>query len=203
MGHREDLLAAAKRCLKERGYAHITARDLVAESGTNLASIGYHFGSKEMLLNRALIEMSSEWGDELEPALQDSADASQESDPYRRFEALWSTVIDRMGGEGYWGDIGSEELLAQARRNPELRAVIADGFEQARHSLIGLYHGEDPPPPGSRVDRALGGLYFSLLLGLSIQWSIDPDRAPTAADLTAALRALVAVHTTEGSSDSP
>ena len=49
MGHREQLLAAARTLLETRGYAHITARDLVAESDTNLASIGYHFGSKGIL----------------------------------------------------------------------------------------------------------------------------------------------------------
>ena len=45
---------AARRLLETRGYAHITARDLVAESGTNLGSIGYHFGSKAELLNQAI-----------------------------------------------------------------------------------------------------------------------------------------------------
>jgi hypothetical protein len=45
------------------------ARDLVAASGTNLASIGYHFGSKEALLQTALLEASAEWGDELEQVL--------------------------------------------------------------------------------------------------------------------------------------
>ena len=54
MGHREALLDGARRCLLERGYARTTARDLVAASGTNLASIGYHFGSKEALLNGAM-----------------------------------------------------------------------------------------------------------------------------------------------------
>ena len=33
MGNREDLLAAAKRCLYEKGYAHTTARDIAAASG--------------------------------------------------------------------------------------------------------------------------------------------------------------------------
>ena len=49
MGHKEDLLDGAKRMLLERGYANTTARDIVAASKTNLASIGYHFGSKEQL----------------------------------------------------------------------------------------------------------------------------------------------------------
>ena len=63
MGHREDLLAGARRCLEKRGYARTTARDLVAESGTNLASIGYHFGSKEALLNEAIGESFQEWAE--------------------------------------------------------------------------------------------------------------------------------------------
>ena len=55
MGHKDDLLDGAKRCLYEKGYARTTARDIVAASGTNLASIGYHYGSKENLLNAALM----------------------------------------------------------------------------------------------------------------------------------------------------
>ena len=57
MGHREDLLEGAKKCLLEIGYANTTARDIVAASGTNLASIGYHFGSKEALMTQAIIEL--------------------------------------------------------------------------------------------------------------------------------------------------
>src|SRR3712207_8498210 len=79
MGHREKLLAGAKRCLYERGYGRTTARDIVEASGTNLASIGYHFGSKEALLNAAMIEAVGEWGEELERGLL--ADADEEADP--------------------------------------------------------------------------------------------------------------------------
>src|SRR5690606_38768776 len=51
MGQRQDLLAGAKRCIAEKGYSRTTARDIPAASGANLAAIGYHFGSKEALLN--------------------------------------------------------------------------------------------------------------------------------------------------------
>src|SRR6266498_1795114 len=61
VGHRAQLLAAARQLLEDKGYAHITARDLVAASGTNLASIGYHFGSKAGLLNAALGVVFEEW----------------------------------------------------------------------------------------------------------------------------------------------
>ena len=55
MGHREDLLVGAVACLREKGYARTTARDIVAASGTNLASIGYHYGSVTALLNAAVL----------------------------------------------------------------------------------------------------------------------------------------------------
>lgn len=40
-----------------------TARDIVKASGANLASIGYHYGSKDALLTQAFIELISDWGD--------------------------------------------------------------------------------------------------------------------------------------------
>lgn len=57
MGHREDLLEGAKRCLLEKGFLRTTARDIVKESGTNLASIGYHYGSKDALLVQAYVSL--------------------------------------------------------------------------------------------------------------------------------------------------
>ncbi|WP_063760902.1 TetR/AcrR family transcriptional regulator [Streptomyces rimosus] len=62
MGHREDLLDGAKRCLLDKGYARTTARDIVAASGANLASIGCHYGSKDVLMRQALVETVAEWG---------------------------------------------------------------------------------------------------------------------------------------------
>lgn len=94
MGHREDLLEGAKRCLLEKGYARTTARDIVAASGTNLASIGYHYGSKEALLNLAFLKVTEEWGDVLteEEEREESDDASRP--PLDQFRDTWRRVID-------------------------------------------------------------------------------------------------------------
>src|SRR3954469_7803947 len=67
-GHREALLQGAKECLRTKGYAHTTARDLVAASGANLSSIGYHFGSKEALLAEAFDEVFMEYTAQLTKA---------------------------------------------------------------------------------------------------------------------------------------
>ena len=69
MSHREDLLAGAVQCLREKGYAHTTARDIVAASGTNLASIGYHYGSTKALLNAAVLAAMEEFGQEMAKAI--------------------------------------------------------------------------------------------------------------------------------------
>lgn len=73
MGNREDLLAGALRCIREKGYARTTARDIAAAAGTSLAAIGYHFGSKEALLNEAMFAAFDSWGQALAGAQPDAA----------------------------------------------------------------------------------------------------------------------------------
>src|SRR5215467_14514709 len=89
MGHREDLLAGARRCLEERGYTRTTARDLVAASGTNLASIGYHFGSKEALLNGAMQQCFDEYIDQITKIVFADPGAT----PLQRVRASWSALV--------------------------------------------------------------------------------------------------------------
>src|SRR5579864_9371285 len=98
MGNREELLAGAKRCLVEKGYAHTTARDIASASGVSLAAIGYHFGSKDALMNQAVYELIGEWGDELERAL--TAEGASDGDMLQRFESVIGRTIESFGGPG-------------------------------------------------------------------------------------------------------
>src|SRR5690242_6146757 len=68
MSNRDDLLAGAKKCLLEKGYARTTARDIAQASGVSLAAIGYHFGSKDALMNQAMFQAIEEWGEQVEEA---------------------------------------------------------------------------------------------------------------------------------------
>ena len=77
MSHKEDLLAGAVACLREKGYAHTTARDIVAASGTNLASIGYHYGSTKALLNAAVLQALEEFGEQMAQAMGTGAIAGE------------------------------------------------------------------------------------------------------------------------------
>jgi AcrR family transcriptional regulator len=188
MGNREDLLAAAKRCLYEKGYARTTARDIAAASGVSLAAIGYHFGSKEALLNAARIEAIGDWWQELERTL--AADADSGTDPMERFEAIWTRLLESFAAQRpLW--VASFEILAQIDESPEVRAAVADAQQRARLGLAALFHDLDPTLDEKTAWR-VGSFYLALLPGVMAQWLIDPEHAPSARDLAEALRTIAA-----------
>ncbi|MCP2342717.1 TetR/AcrR family transcriptional regulator [Actinomadura rupiterrae] len=196
MGHREDLLAGAKRCLYEKGYARTTARDIVEASGANLASIGYHYGSKEALLNAAIMAAAEEWGHELEAALADVGDLP--ADPIGRFERTWTRVIELFERHRpLWS--AQFDAITQLDHVPEVRAFFAEAQQRAQRGLVVLLlDGAELP---ERTEAAVGQFYHALLSGAMTQWLIDPDRAPTGASLAEALRAIV--ESVGRSSDGP
>ena len=176
MGHREDLLEGAKRCLLEKGYGRTTARDIVAASGTNLASIGYHYGSTQALLNAALVEATKEWA----AAAAGIAPPTPGSAPVR-FEELWSGVIAGVGpARALW--LSHFEAMLVAERSPELLGFLRDAEEEARLGLAAVA-GAD-----GEEARAVGSFYLAVLLGTVVQHLLDPERAPSAEDLVRGLR---------------
>ncbi|KUL39491.1 TetR/AcrR family transcriptional regulator [Actinoplanes awajinensis] len=186
MGNREALLEGAKRCLAEKGYARTTARDIATAAGTSLAAIGYHYRTTEALLNAALFEVMQEWGDEMARALatDDLADAG----PLERFEAVWIRIIDSFRTHrSLWAM--QLEALTQSQHQPEVRAQLAEGLSAARLGLAELFD-VSPAPSSPALNAAVGAFHQALLTGVLTQWLIDPDQAPSAADLTAALRRL-------------
>lgn len=184
MGNREALLSGAVRCLYEKGYARTTARDIAKASRVSLAAIGYHFGSVDALLNAALIQAIMHWGDELDRAL--SGVPTDELAPAERFEAIWARMIELFAKHRpLWA--AQIEALAQSEHAPELRRFLAEAQEEGRLGLARLFQSLDPT-----VDRetalAVGSFHQALLFGVMSQWLADPEQAPSASELTRALR---------------
>src|SRR5262252_2878105 len=48
---KQRILDAAERLISEQGYAATSLRQIISEAGVNLASVHYHFGSKDELLD--------------------------------------------------------------------------------------------------------------------------------------------------------
>jgi AcrR family transcriptional regulator len=185
MGHREDLLAGAKRCLAEKGFAATTARDIVAASGTNLASIGYHFGSKDALLNAAIIDSFDDWDDEIAHALR----CATPNTPVDRLEAFLDGVVAALTSDRSTA-VASVQAYARAEHTPDLRDQIAGAYERGRRSVAALILDVAEDEVDDQTALQLGSLALALVNGLVLQTLLDPERAPSGRDLAAALRAL-------------
>jgi AcrR family transcriptional regulator len=183
MSHREDLLDGAVQCLREKGYARTTARDIVKASGTNLASIGYHYGSTEALLNAAVVRAMEDFGAEIGRSMAELA-ADADATLLQRFERFWEyTIASFQEKPGIW--LATLDVFGVALRNPEVRTTISEGLEDGRQLWAqAIYHvdGDDA--------RTVGSLHQALLSGVLVQWLMDPERAPSAADLARALLAI-------------
>lgn len=191
-GHRERLLAAAIACLQDKGYARTTARDLVAASGTNLASIGYHFGGKEALLNAALAECFRTWTDRVEEAVFSSGAAA----PAERLERALTAMIgafDELGGQV----AALVEAFPAALRSAELRDRLAAAYAESRRAAADMITracaDADREPPGS--PQTMASVLIALCDGLMLQFLLDPTATPDAAEVFGALTAMAAFLT--------
>jgi len=192
MGNREALLAGAKRCLIEKGYARTTARDIAAASGVSLAAIGYHFGSKDALMNQAIYEFVGEWGEEVERAL--SVEGAADAEPLKRFESILGRTIESFRGpaRGMWA--AQLELMGPMEHSEELRTFLAGVQRVAAMGLAELFLGIDPEQD-PEVARTAGSVLHALFIGVIVKWFMDPKQALSAADLTEGLR-IVTEHMT-------
>ncbi|MFI6849942.1 TetR/AcrR family transcriptional regulator [Kitasatospora sp. NPDC050467] len=182
MGNREDLLVGAKKCLYERGYARTTARDIVAASGANLASIGYHFGSKEALLSEAVIESFEDWGTELRRILDEATDPS--------IDTAWRSVTEFFDSQRPLL-LASIEAFAQADRVPGLREQLARAYERARLALAAPLGLDEIGEGDEKTVRLVGSFHLALVSGLGLQWLLDPEGAPNGDEIAQAMRVFV------------
>ncbi|MBV8943165.1 MAG: TetR/AcrR family transcriptional regulator [Solirubrobacterales bacterium] len=183
--HRTKLLEAARTLLRERTYGNITARDLVAASNTNLGSIGYHFGSKEALLNEAIGLALEEWVDAIIHAIRIDPGPG----PLSLTDSLGAVLDEYDSIRPYYH--AYIEALARSARSPELRTQLAGHYNRQRDRVAGLLMDSlhETIDPGDA--RHLASAMIATVDGLLIQTFIDADNAPTSHDLaTATGRAL-------------
>jgi AcrR family transcriptional regulator len=191
--NREALMEAAIRCLSERGYARTTSRDLAAAAGANLAAITYHYGSKDELLDQALVEGFRRW---FETLLADALAAGEQSDTallLRLARALEASFETNRGLA-----LAFLEALAQAERSPNLRRQLTKSYRNARAGLGPLLAEALALDEREAADLASG--MIAIADGLLMQWLVDPQQTPPvtavlSASLAAAQRQLATATT--------
>jgi AcrR family transcriptional regulator len=187
--NREQLLEGALTCLHTKGYARTTARDIAAASGANLASIGYHFGSKENLMNEAVARTCEDWTDAIGKATFSEPDVP----PLERVARSWQAMI---GGfeERRTELVSFVEAMAQAERSDELRQRMAALYRRLRDAVGDMVRnslGEQAELPGADA-RVVASYLIAVCDGLVLQWLLDPEDTPDADQLIGALGAALA-----------
>lgn len=118
------LLAGALACIRDKGLAATTSRDIAATAGVNLAAITYHFGSKDALVAAALLDAVHQW---LGPARSALATGG---DPAVRAAAVVGALESAMAEAQDWVPAYLEALVA-ARHHP----ALAHGLATLRREL--------------------------------------------------------------------
>ncbi|MFB6521133.1 TetR/AcrR family transcriptional regulator [Streptomyces sp. NPDC056401] len=183
MGNREDLLAGARRCLEEKGYLRTTVRDIASAAQVSMAAIGYHFGTREVLLNQALFAAMDEW------AAGSGRLAGQGDTARERYADTWDRKI-RDFGEMRWLWTASVEAFVHAQSSPELLAVLAEGQRHNRRMVAAQLRGVPVEEVTEEDVRSLGSVHIALLTGVMVQCLTDPEHAPDGRALAQGLRAM-------------
>lgn len=182
------LLEAAKRLVAERGYAGTSVRDLAAASGANLAAVGYHYGSKEALLNQAVEELCLEWTDRAVRVAHTEPDAG----PLALMLASLRALLEGFP-ENQPLFVAFLEGLLQAQRSPELLGQIAGHYAEQRRrvgELVTFGQGDREIP--ARMVEVVASLMIAVADGLLLQLLLDPAAAPTDDELSALAERLAA-----------
>jgi AcrR family transcriptional regulator len=165
--NRAQLIDGTLRCLERLPPERVTARVIARESGANLASITYHFGSKDGLVTEAVIAGLDRWLAELAKAMDDG----RGQDPAQRFRLAWEAVeASRRHHSGLAATFVT--ALARAQHDLPVRETLAAGFRRTRPEVAALLAlGPD------RTGEDAAGLVLALFYGLLLQSLLDPGLA--------------------------
>jgi len=78
-----QVLAAAERLFALHGFQNVSVRDITAEAGVNLASVNYHFGSKDALIFEIFHRRTAELNRERARMLHEAAGRAGGDPPMR------------------------------------------------------------------------------------------------------------------------
>jgi AcrR family transcriptional regulator len=134
------VLEAAKKVLRQSGYAKLSTRDVAAAAGVPLSQIHYHFGSKQGMV-LALFEYLNEQLLDRQASLFDNASLS--------LSEQWERACDYLDDDIASGYVRVlQELIAAGWADAAIGKVVRAGLMGWNDVLRGL---------ARRAERELGG----------------------------------------------
>ena len=168
---RAELLAATRAAIAEEGLGGVTAREVTGRAGANLASIGYHFGSKDALVAEALVEEVTEL---VAPVLEVLGSGAPDADRASAAVALLDDLFDASQARipAYLAALSVVPHDAEVRHRlaalfVEVRQRLAADIE--RQAAAGHLAGWVDPQP-------MAALILAVVQGVVVAAALEPSR---------------------------
>ena len=190
---RDRILDVAERMFGERGFPATSLRDITTEAGVNVASVNYHFGSKEALLAKVL-DRRFEPINTRRLELLDAVEARAGGEPPELEAVIRAFLSPPFHSQRAWGEKGRSFLRLVGRihseTNEEFRATFMEQFEAVfqrfttalRRALPDL----DEADLSWRMLFMVGSMAFTMSWGPALV-SRGPDMAREPEDLLESL----------------
>ena len=184
---RKRLLEATIRTIQEKGRSGATVRQITSAAEADLGSINYHFGSKDELLDKALVAVCERWVDSLKGSGLVSAAGKTFGERIARSLGAFATSVPRNRSLA----LAFIEALATADRSPTVKDALRDSYEELRTAIAeGAGEGAGPLAQADEAADTVAGAIVALFDGVLIQLLLDPERALKPRELVASLGSL-------------
>ena len=142
------VFAAAERLFAVHGFQKVSVRDITAEAGVNLASVNYHFGSKDALLLEIFRRRTTELNRMRARLLHEAADAHGGKPPVRAIlEALITPPVLWLDPKG--DRMISVQFIIRSRSEgtEEMREALRSDVSHLRRFADALLSARPEMPP--------------------------------------------------------
>jgi AcrR family transcriptional regulator len=164
---RERILEVAERLFAEYGMSGVGLRAITAEAGVNLASIAYHFGSKDGLLEALFAQRAAPIAQERLRLLA----LCMEGDKRLELEPILDAFLRpalTLGVQPQFGGPAFVKLRARLATEPETttRKILSKAFDLSSRKFIGAIVGALPGLPRAEVEWRfhfmLGAMFYTM-----------------------------------------
>jgi AcrR family transcriptional regulator/mRNA-degrading endonuclease toxin of MazEF toxin-antitoxin module len=192
---RKRLLEATIRTIQERGREGASVRQITSAAEADLGSINYHFGSKDHLVDQALVAVCERWVDSLKGSGLVSAAGKTIGERLARSLGAFASSVPRNRSLA----LAFIEALATAERSPAVKEALRERYAELRKAVAeGAGEGAGPLGQADEAAETVAGAIVALFDGVLIQLLLDPERALKPRELIASLGSLFSTGLVEG-----
>lgn len=152
---RDQILNAAEKLFSVEGFHGTSVRAITNEAGVNVASVNYHFGSKEALLE-ALFEyrfrpLNDERTLRINALMKDAKKSGDDPSTADIIDAFLSPLFERIDKKGRFGKMSALVHMAHVGQDTTVMQVIVKTFSGVMKLLFKALKQANPDIPEDQL----------------------------------------------------